>query len=321
MKKFFIVGCPRSGTTMVQQALNRHSQIVIPPETKYFFSFFGHPKKYQVRHIERINADLQINLPKPARPVHSLAEGRAYYEAMARQYVARQQKRDILYFGEKTPEHTGLLPRIRQLFPDAKVLVLYRDGRDVALSLTKVPWMSSSLYVNFAIWLYYHWVVRAEQTAGWSNCYFARYEDIVADPEEELTGILHFLGLPYEPAVAAGYGNREGVPEREMAWKGRALQRIGTERVGLFRRELSAEQIAILERLGRGALPALGYPLLTDGTRSLTPALLLQMGWGLSRLLCRLPWHALLKEMVCRLFSCPLPEHPSCPSSLPAPVY
>ncbi len=42
MNKFFIVGCPRSGTTMVQQALNRHPQVVIPPETKYFFSFYGH---------------------------------------------------------------------------------------------------------------------------------------------------------------------------------------------------------------------------------------------------------------------------------------
>jgi len=34
MKQFFIVGCPRSGTTMLQQALNRHPEIAIPPETK-----------------------------------------------------------------------------------------------------------------------------------------------------------------------------------------------------------------------------------------------------------------------------------------------
>src|SRR5215831_4421176 len=56
--KFFIVGCPRSGTTMVQQALNRHSQIVIPPETKFFFSFYGHSLAQQARHVRRLNADL-----------------------------------------------------------------------------------------------------------------------------------------------------------------------------------------------------------------------------------------------------------------------
>ena len=42
-----------------------------------------------------------------------------------------------------------MLPRIRELYPDARVVVLYRDGRDVASSLTRVPWMSPNLYVNF----------------------------------------------------------------------------------------------------------------------------------------------------------------------------
>src|SRR5437868_932206 len=141
MKKFFIVGCPRSGTTMVQQALNRHSRIVIPPETKFFFSFFGHPRRVQLRHLKRLNTDLGINLAEPAGRISSVADGRAFYDAMARQYLERLQRTDAAYFGEKTPEHTGHLPRIQQLFPDAKILVLYRDGRDVAVSLSKMPWM------------------------------------------------------------------------------------------------------------------------------------------------------------------------------------
>src|SRR5262245_27843931 len=80
VEKFFIVGCPRSGTTMVQQALNRHSQVAIPPETKFFFSFFGHSRARQLRHIDRLNEDLRIRLPRPAARVRSVAEGRAFYE-------------------------------------------------------------------------------------------------------------------------------------------------------------------------------------------------------------------------------------------------
>src|SRR6266852_1380392 len=159
MEKFFIVGCPRSGTTMVQQALNRHSQIVIPPETKFFFSFCGHSRERQLRHLKRLNEDLNISMPAPATRVRSVADGRAFYEAMERQYVARLQKTDAVYFGEKTPEHTSHLPRIREMFPQAKILVLYRDGRDVALSLTRVPCMSPDPYVNFIVWLYYSRVV------------------------------------------------------------------------------------------------------------------------------------------------------------------
>jgi hypothetical protein len=301
--KFFIVGCPRSGTTMVQQALNRHSQIVIPPETKFFFSFLGHPRKRQARHIVRINTDLGIHLPAPARQVQSADDGRAVYELMARQYVDRQNKRGVVAFGEKTPEHTGLLPRIRELFPDARVVVLYRDGRDVASSLTRVPWMSPSVYVNFLVWLYYCRIIREEQFGGGANLYFARYEDIVANPEKEMAAILQFLDLPYEPAVAWGHGNREGVPEREMSWKGRALQRITSERVRVFENELNEEQIEILERLGKDTLPALGYPLLTDGQRSLSAGFFLHLSYHLARLVYRLPWYSILNELRCRLFS------------------
>jgi hypothetical protein len=303
MEKFFIVGCPRSGTTMVQQALNRHSQIVVPPETKYFFSFFGHSRKHQLRHVERINADLGVRLPTPAKQVSSLEEGRAFYELMAREYVERQAGKDVVHFGEKTPEHTGLLPRIRGMFPDAKILVLCRDGRDVAASLSRMPWMTSNLYVNFAVWLYYQWVVREERRSGCPNVYFVRYEDVVADPEREFRTILHFLGAGYEPAVAAGCGNREGVPDRELAWKGRALQRISNDRVGAFRQELTADQIAILERLGRDALPSLGYPLLTTGDAPLSPAFYLQLAVNLGRFAWRLPWSSVVNELFSRLFS------------------
>ena len=317
MNKFFIVGCPRSGTTMVQQALNRHSKIVIPPETKFFFSFFGQPRRCQARHVARINADLNVRLPAPARRVSSVADGRAFYESMTRQYVERHGRKDVLHFGEKTPEHTGSLPRIRRVCPEAKILVLYRDGRDVASSLTRMPWTSSNLYVNFVVWLYYNSILQRERREGRPNLLFARYEDVVADPPGEFARILDFLGAPYEPAVAAGHGNRAGVPERELAWKARALQPITKERVGVFRRELTGEQIAILERMGRRALPALGYPLLTDGARSLSPAFYLRLAFELGRFAWRLPWCSVAQEMFSRMASDESMEHDPTPSPFP----
>jgi len=319
MDKFFLVGCPRSGTTMVQQALNRHSAIAIPPETKYFFSFYGHSRRCQARHVARLNADLGIALPAPAARVCTAPDGRAFYDLMARQYVERLGKKDVRLFGEKTPEHTGHLPRIRELFPASKIVVLCRDGRDVALSLTKVPWMSSNLYVNFLVWLYYAGVIRAAHNSL-PNLYFARYEDIVANPERELGGILDFLGLAYEPAVARGCGNREGIPEREFAWKERALAKITPERVGVFREELNVFQTEVLERLGRNALPALGYPLLTGGKRRVPLGLSLKVALHLSRLVCRLPWHSVVNELLGLSFLCCLGKRPPLTSLVPTPA-
>jgi hypothetical protein len=304
MDKFFVVGCPRSGTTMVQQALNRHSQIAIPPETKFFFSFLGHSRQCQDRHIKRLNEDLNIRLPRPATRIRSVEEGRAFYEDMARQYVAGLRKKNVAWFGEKTPEHTGHLPRIRQLFPSAKILVIYRDGRDVALSLTKTPWMPAGLYISFLVWLYYQRTIQKAKSSGWPGLYFVRYESVVADPEKEFGRILDFLGAPYEPAVAHGWGSSEGIPSREYAWKRRAMQRITTDRVGLFRRELSPDQLAVLERLGRRELVSLGYPLMTDGAGQLSPGLLLNLSRDLAAFLYRMPWHCVAHELFGLSFLC-----------------
>jgi hypothetical protein len=317
MYKFFIVGCPRSGTTMVQQALNRHPRVAIPPETKFFFSFLGHSRRQQRRHIERLDRDLGVRLPRPAAAVRSADEARAFYEVMARLYVERLGKPGVLWFGEKTPEHTGHLPRIRRLFPDAKVVVVERDGRDVAESLSRMPWASPDVYVNFAVWLYYHRVVRGARQGAWPNCHFVRYEDVVADPRRALGGVLDFLGLPYEPAVADGWGNTEGVPEREYPWKGRALGKITRDRVGAFRQRLTTEQVEILERLGGAALRELGYELLSDGRRPLPAGFLLGLSVKLSQFVYRLPWRAVLRELLSR--SLPLPAD-RVPAPAPAAV-
>ena len=42
---------------MLQQALNRHPGIVIPPETAFFTHFLGHTRRGQLQHLRRINAD------------------------------------------------------------------------------------------------------------------------------------------------------------------------------------------------------------------------------------------------------------------------
>ena len=55
-----------------------------------------------------------------------------FFEEMAGACLERLGRADVVCFGEKTPEHTGHLGRIRAVFPEAKVLFVYRDGRDVA---------------------------------------------------------------------------------------------------------------------------------------------------------------------------------------------
>jgi hypothetical protein len=265
---FFLVGCGRSGTTLLQQALNRHSRIVIPPESA-FFTALGLERRAQQDRLKRINGDWEIKAPLPDRPIRCTRQARNLYEEMARLYLDRLDRPMVSHFGEKTPEHQRRLARIRRLFPAAKVILLYRDGRDVACRLRRLPWMSPDLYVNFALWLHYYRLQQRAQHMPGLHLLCVRYEDLVTAPEEELRKVLAFLGLPYEPQVAEGYGNTEGIPGWEYPWKARALEPISSARVGLWRNELTTEQVGILERWGGAALRGLGYELATGQRRPL----------------------------------------------------
>jgi hypothetical protein len=271
VKKLFIVGCPRSGTTMLQQALDRHPRIIIPPETGYFFYFLGHTLKAQRCQLRRITADLGIDPPPLPRRISRADDAIAFYEELASRYchLIGQNADGCEYFGEKTPDHLLCIRRIHRLFPDARFVLIHRDGRDVALSLTKVPWSPPDYYINFAIWLRF---ARAQQRAMAMKdlalrC--VRYEDLVEDPQAELRRITGFLGVEYTSSMAEGKGRERGVPEWERGWKSGALDQINDSRVAVWRRELATDQLKHVERWGGDVLQALGYPLATDRAESL----------------------------------------------------
>lgn len=298
MKKLFIVGCPRSGTTVVQQALNRHSEIVIPPETKFFYYFYGQPRSRQAAHLRRINRDLQIRIPPPDRRIRAPRDAKGFYDRIAQAYLERLGRTNVTYFGDKTPEHTGQLHRIHKVFPDAKILFVYRDGRDVAVSLNAMPWIRCDVYVGFVVWLYYYRVLKKARHDVSLDMLAVKYEDLVRNPAVEFDKVLRFLGLRYEARVAEGYGNREGIPRREYPWKSRALERITTDRVDLWRRELSSAQVERIERLGRHALRDLGYELSNTAASRLSPWFIARLGWGLARCAAGLPLCCLANEIL-----------------------
>lgn len=269
---FFVVGCPRSGTTVLQQALNRHSRIAIPPETA-FASLIGRSRRAQAEHIRRINADLRIALPSPERRLR-LAGARTCYQTMAQLYLDRLQKRSVTHFGEKSPAHQRFLGQIKRVCPDAKVVLIYRDGRDVAASLRKLPWMPADVELAFALWLHYYRIQRRLMARPNPNIHLVKYEEFVAEPERVLRSITTFLGLDYENCTGDGWGNHDGIPKWELGWKSLALEKVTASRIGVWKGELSRAEICRLERWGAGALTSLGYELSTDAAQPL-PALFL----------------------------------------------
>ena len=211
----FVVGVPRSGTTLLMALLGSHPRIACGPET-HFFAYL-HPE------IEAALAD-PATWPDPA--VAYLDAIRPYGESPLDRYdltpVAIRARlvdrppsvRSILAglvdahaerlgkprWAEKTPAHILYLDAIRAHFPDAAILKLVRDPRDVALSLRSMPWGPATWAEALQIW------ASMEQTSrpwmqGDPRSRVIYYEDLVTDPATTLRGVSDWLGEAFDPAM------------------------------------------------------------------------------------------------------------------------
>ena len=208
-----LLGVSRSGTTLLKEMLDGHSQLAIPTES-YFL-----PQLWD-RHGERPDRaafldDLE-RLPRltdwgVSRPDFErwMPERPSFAQAAQAVYQAYAEARGKPRFGDKTPSYMQRLDVLERAFPGALYVHLVRDGRDAALSFVA---MTRKARLNparprsvpgFAVqWRREVEGARrfgAEAAAG--RYREVRYEDLVADPEAVTRRICTFLGLDFEPAM------------------------------------------------------------------------------------------------------------------------
>ena len=148
---FFIVGSPRSGTTLLQVLLNAHPHVAIPPESHLYRVFAPVMDRYgdlsapanrlRLAHDKVTNTWIRpwgLDVTAEQLVAEATRPGRGgLIDALLRRYAAAQGARR---WGEKTPYHVSFLPAIFADFPDARIIHLVRDGRDVLESRRRVVW-------------------------------------------------------------------------------------------------------------------------------------------------------------------------------------
>lgn len=195
-----LTGFPRSGTTLLEQVLDSHSNLVSSDEREAF-----------ARDIfPALWLTPQTPLPTPealdATPTVRLKSLRerylSYMEAALNEPIADRVHLD------KNPTLTVVLPGLLRLFPEARCLIALRDPRDVVIScfMQYLPLNANSVYFltleraaqryanDLGVWR----KLRDKIPAPWLE---VRYEDNVADLEREARRALEFLGLTWEPEV------------------------------------------------------------------------------------------------------------------------
>ena len=172
------------------------------------------------------------------------------------------RRTEAAIFAEKTPSNAYCFPEILQLFPRAKVIHLYRDGRDVICSLRRrgFSWFQAS-----SMWLYN--TVAALQSADDEQYYSLAYEDLVSHPGEEIRKLCQFLRIDYYPEMLeTRQAERLSMGEASTSWSlNPTANRISTSAVGRHRADLTSVGATAFRRicLSRNAMERLSTNLRT----------------------------------------------------------
>lgn len=263
----FIVGAPRSGTTLLRQVLSRHPRMAISGETHFLTLVYQERRRRafgDLRQPENRRRLIQAYLAT-RRGQRQIGRGSAQLEerasregdswpsmfaAILKEHAESQGK---ARWGEKTPQHARFTETLLEWFPDAAILHVLRDPRDVVASLLRRPFASASVVVNARSWLRLNQAAR--RSSGRPGYRMVRYEELVAQPEEKLREICRFLGEEYAPAML--------LPEQEQIERSSGMDRFRTaltaERLGAWRQELSLAEAAQIEWVLGEQMEAFGY--------------------------------------------------------------
>lgn len=210
----FIVGMPRTGTTLVDRILSGHSQVSSAGE----LADFGLALKRLARTPS--NRVLDAETLTAARQVDAAALGKAYLDSVQATLGLTGR------FVDKLPLNALYAPVILSALPNARVICLRRHPADTVLSNYRQLFATQYPYYNYAYDLeacaaYYtgfdRMIRHFSETLPPDRFREIHYEDIVADIESETRTLLDFCDLAFEPACVAFHENKAPVATASAA--------------------------------------------------------------------------------------------------------
>lgn len=266
----FVVGCPRSGTTLLQQLLNAHPDISIGPETHFIHRFWQPRRRYG-----DLSSDTGWHaLVGDVAAMAELGDMGIQRERVAREaaHLERHPKHlfrlllelfggSAVVTGEKTPNHVLHMPLLERWVPESRFLHVVRDPRAVVNSWRRVPWSSGSISGDADIWRrYISTAIRNPPRDG--RLLTVGYEQLLEDPEGELRRVCRFIGVPFNGAMLRHHDRTPvGLDSHREPWKRKAAEPISRAAADRWADELTPRQVfeteatvgTLLERMGYSA--------------------------------------------------------------------
>ena len=274
----FVVGCPRSGTTLLQRMLDNHPDLAVANDTHFITRA---AKKSLRKHSNPPLTDELVQDVSSYRRFHRMglddgdinaaATGcKDYSHFVSRLYTLRGAKFGKSLSGEKTPDYCRQIPALNRLFPAAKFVHIIRDGRDTAMSA--INWANKSKGPGkWKMWtedpvgcsaLWWRWQVGAGMREGRKLSgrlyHEVKYEKLVADAPKLLRAAAEFLQIPYSDNMGNYF---KGKTRNNPKLSAKSAWLPPTSGLRNWRIQMKREDIAVFEAVAGELLEQLGYEL------------------------------------------------------------
>ena len=281
-RMFFVIGNPRSGTTLLRLMLNNHPEVTVPPECG--FAMWLHEIYVNTDFSDMTSIDDFLEKLSTVKKIETwkinLAELKTFliknqpknYQEIVPliyRHYANSINNHPKWLGDKNNFYISYIETIKKLLPDSKQIYIVRDGRDVACSYKDLaskkydsiyaPKLPSEIKEIATEWLNNNRLIKHEVDNG---ALLIRYEDLLHSPEVELNKVCEVLGLTYSFQLLNYHINnriQEQEPKEFLQWKSKTLSPPDQGNIGKYRNILTKEEIQTFECIAGELLEEFGY--------------------------------------------------------------